>query len=139
MPVSVAVSVGSEVESVVTVRTASRTPMALGAKVTVMVQVALSAREVQLLVWLKSVALVPLIAMLVTFTVEAKVVVFVTVSVADTVPPMSTLPKSMEVGEREAVVGTGGMRNATTKPSCGVRPAGVDELFASIAAKSVVK
>src|SRR5882757_9969907 len=87
-PTSVAVRVGFDVESVVTVRNAVRAPTVVGEKVTVTVQVLPSESEVQLLVWEKSVALVPLMATLEMVTVEAKVVVFVIVTVCEVELPI---------------------------------------------------
>ena len=84
-------------------------------------------------------ALVPLIAILFTVTVEVKVVVLVKVSVCEADAPKPTSPKFTGVGASDAVVGDGGIRKETTKPSCGVRPAAVLELLALIAAKSVEK
>jgi hypothetical protein len=138
-PVSDTVRVGLLVESFVTVSVAVRVPIALGVNVTEIVQVWPIATEVQGEVWVKSPAFVPETAMFEIVTVEVKVVVFVKLTVCVAEPPRSTSPKWMDVGEIEAVVGTGGMRNATTKPSCGVRPAGVLALLVLMAAKSVVK
>ncbi len=83
----------------VTVRVAERAPMAVGVKVTVTVQVLPWVREVQVLVWVKSAALVPEMAMLVMLTVETKVVVLVTVAVIGAEDaPRSIEPKFMDVG-----------------------------------------
>lgn len=139
MPVRETVNVGLEVESVVTVSVPVRVPTAEGAKVTVIVHVAFSAREVQLSVSVKSLAFVPEIAIFEMATVLVKVVVFATVTGSDAVAPRKTSPKFNVVGEMDAVVGTGGIRKATTCPSCGVSPAAVVVSLVLMAAKSVEK
>ena len=88
---------------------ALRGPDWLGVKATVKVQFAAAARlELQVLVWLKSAALVPLNAMLLITTVE--VPVFVTVSAwAPLEVPVSCGAKLRLGGERVSVSGSRSM------------------------------
>ena len=88
----------------VTLSTALRVPLAVGLKLTLIVQLALAASELpQVCVWEKSVALVPVIA--IPVIVSEVVPTFVSVTVfGPLVTPMATVPKLKLVGESFAVV-----------------------------------
>lgn len=87
-----------------TLREARREPDAAGLNVTVILQLALGDTELpQVLVWLKSEALVPLKLTPVIFKV-AVLLALVSVTVCTALPPTATLPKLNAVGERLTMV-----------------------------------
>ena len=87
-----------------TLREARRVPITAGLKVTVMLQLVLGDTELpQVLVWLKSEALVPLKLTPVIFKV-AVLLALVSVTVCTALPPTATLPKLKAAGERLTMV-----------------------------------